>query len=195
MTLTHQESILEGLLFVSGSSLSFEIIAQVLEVKLSEVPAIVKNLKLKYSDNKRGILIVQAEDTCRMCTNPLYFPYIQKIYEKPQKRTLSPTLLETLAVIAYKQPITKGEIEKIRGVNPDHAVNKLMEYGLLEEFGRKDTPGRPIMFGTSEEFLHFFGFENLSDMPKLDYSEIEEKANNALTEELKNQELDDLEEY
>lgn len=173
MKLTEQESILEGVLFVSGSSLPFEAISNVLGVDVKEVAEIVRSLSQKYAKSKRGILIVQAEDTCRMCTNPLYFPYIQKIYEKPQKRTLTPTLLETLAVIAYKQPVTKGDIEKIRGVNADHAVNKLMEYGLASECGRRNTPGRPLLFGTSEEFLHFFGFENISDMPPLDFYEIE----------------------
>ena len=102
-----------------------------------------------------------------MCTNPEYFDYIKNMYTIPQKKAISQTLLETLAIIAYKQPITKAQIEYIRGVNCDHAINSLVKYELIEEKGRLDTAGKPILFGTTQYFLKYFGFSSLENMPIL----------------------------
>jgi segregation and condensation protein B len=102
-----------------------------------------------------------------MCTNPDYYAYVQELLKNPQRKILTQALIETLAIIAYKQPVTKAQIEEIRGVNADHAVNKLMEYRLVVEKGRLDAPYRPILFGTSDEFLKYFGFTNLTSLPDL----------------------------
>ena len=102
-----------------------------------------------------------------MCTDSSMYEYLIRIAKQPKKRVLSDVLLETLSIIAYKQPVTKAEIEKIRGVSSDHAVNKLVEYGLVQELGRLDAPGRPMLFGTTEEFLRSFGVTSLEELPEL----------------------------
>ena len=103
-----------------------------------------------------------------MCTNIEYFKNIKSIYDTPKKKRLPPAVLETLAIIAYKQPITRSMVEEIRGVNSDRAVNKLVEYNLVCEKGRLDAPGRPIIFGTTDDFLKYFGFKNLESLPLIE---------------------------
>ena len=109
-----------------------------------------------------------------MCTKPKMYEYLIKIAKQPKKRVLTDVLLETLSIIAYKQPVTRTEIEKIRGVSCDHAVNKLVEYNLVKELGRLDAPGRPLLFGTTEEFLRSFGVSSIDDLPVLSSVQIEE---------------------
>ena len=109
-----------------------------------------------------------------MCTKPEMYEYLIKIAKQPKKRVLTDVLLETLSIIAYKQPVTRTEIEKIRGVSCDHAVNKLVEYNLVKELGRLDAPGRPLLFGTTEEFLRSFGVSSIDDLPVLSSVQIEE---------------------
>lgn len=109
-----------------------------------------------------------------MCTKAEYYEYLIKIAKQPKKRVLTDVLLETLSIIAYKQPITKAEVEKIRGVSSDHAVNKLVEYNLVCELGRLDAPGRPMLFGTTEEFLRSFGVESVDELPVLNEDQVEE---------------------
>ena len=111
---------------------------------------------LSYNTAKRGIKIIELENSYRMCTNEQYYDYLVKLALQPKEASLSDVMLETLSIIAYKQPVTKLEIEKIRGVKCDHAINKLIEYNLIQEVGRLDAPGRPILFGTTEEFLRSF---------------------------------------
>lgn len=165
---THQiESIIEAILFASGSSVSVKNIANAIEQDEKTTNKIILNLMNKYNLENRGIKIIQIENSFQMCTNPNFFSYIKNLYSIPQKKTLSQTLLETLAIVAYKQPITKSQIESIRGVNSDHSVNTLIKYGLIEEKGRLDAIGKPILFGTTEEFLKYFGFSNLNEMPKI----------------------------
>ena len=108
-----------------------------------------------------------------MCTKPEMYEYLIKVAHIPKKHVLTDVLLETLSIVAYKQPITRLEIEKIRGVSCSHAVNKLVEYGLIAEAGRLDAPGKPILFGTTEEFLRYFSLESLDDLPILNQETIE----------------------
>lgn len=159
------EKIVEAILFAAGEVVNVKSIATAIEQDVKTTAMIINNLADKYKTEKRGMDIIQVEDGYQMCTNREYYDYIKKLYQAPVRKNLSTTLLETLAIIAYRQPVTKSQIEEIRGVNADHAVNKLVEYDLVCEKGRLDVPGRPILFGTTEEFLKHFGFNALDSMP------------------------------
>ena len=115
----------------------------------------------------RGIHIVELENAYQMCTKQEYYDYLVNIAMQPKKAVLTDVMMETLSIIAYKQPVTKQEIDKIRGVKSDHAVNKLVEYNLVQELGRLDAPGRPIVFGTTEEFLRNFGVDSTDNLPEI----------------------------
>ena len=121
----------------------------------------------KYNTKDRGIHIVELENAYQMCTKQEYYDYLVNIAMQPKKAVLTDVMMETLSIIAYKQPVTKQEIDKIRGVKSDHAVNKLVEYNLVQELGRLDAPGRPIVFGTTEEFLRNFGVDSTDNLPEI----------------------------
>lgn len=159
-------SILEALLFAAGESVDAAVLAGAIDADIESLHEHMRTLTEKYKTEKRGIAIIKLEDAYQMCTNPEYFSYVQKVFAAPAKKTLTQPLMETLAIIAYKQPVTKAQIEEIRGVTADHAVNKLLDYGLVVEKGRLQTPGKPLIFGTSEEFLRFFGFSDLTELPE-----------------------------
>ena len=118
--------------------------------------------------------IIELEGAYQMCTAPGAYDFLIRIAKQPKKHVLTDVLLETLSIIAYKQPVTKAEIEKIRGVSCDHAVSKLVEYSLVSELGRLDAPGRPMLFGTTEDFLRSFGIHSLEELPKMNALQIEE---------------------
>ena len=128
----------------------------------------------RYQEENRGIQIIELENSFQMCTKKEYYQYLINSALHPQKPALSDVMLETLSIIAYKQPVTKAEIEKIRGVKCDHAINKLVEYSLVRELGRLDAPGRPILLGTTEEFLRCFGVQDLESLPVPDPVQIED---------------------
>ena len=127
----------------------------------------------KYESEDRGIRIIELEDAFQMCTKKEMYEYLIRVAKQPKKYVLTDVLLETLSIIAYKQPVTKLEIEKIRGVKSDHAVNKLVEYNLVCECGRLDAPGIPILFGTTEEFLRRFSVQSVEDLPSLNPEQME----------------------
>ena len=127
----------------------------------------------KYEEEDRGVRIVELENSFQMCTKPEMYEYLIRVARQPRKYVLTDVLLETLSIIAYKQPVTKLEIEKIRGVKSDHAVNKLVEYNLVCEAGRLDAPGRPLLFGTTEEFLRRFSIHSIEDLPGLNPEQME----------------------
>ncbi len=157
--------LLEGLLFAAGDSVPTEQLAEIMELSEQEVDNVVERLNEYYRTNGRGLTVIQLEDSYQLCTNESIFPYIQKLKEPKRKQNLSPAALETLAVVAYHQPVTRSSIEFIRGVNSDGPVNKLIERGLIEENGRLDAPGRPILYVTTQEFLRSFGLSSLSGLP------------------------------
>lgn len=167
MQLIELESAIEAILFASGEPVSVNDISKALEQDFDITEKLINNLKIKYTSEKRGINIITLEDKVQMCTSANYFTYIQKLLKTAPRKSLTPSMLETLAIIAYKQPVTKNDIENIRGVNPDHAVNKLMEYNLIEEKGRLDAPGKPILFGTTNAFLSHFGLSSINNLPQL----------------------------
>ena len=151
------EAIVEAILFTMGESVELERIAKTLEL-----------------DTERTKKIIEQDGSYQMCTKGEMYEYLVKIAKQPKKHVLTDVLLETLSIIAYKQPITKAEIEKIRGVSCDHAVNKLVEYNLVCELGRLDAPGRPLLFGTTEEFLRSFGVQSIDELPVLSPVQVEE---------------------
>ena len=174
MRLAQLEAVVESLLFISGEAVPLTAIAQTIEMDKATARAIVQSLADKYEAEQRGIRIVEINGSYQMCTAAECFTYIRSMYKSPQRQGLTQSLLETLAIIAYKQPVTKAEIEKIRGVKCDHAINKLMEYELVRELGRLDAPGRPILLGTTEEFLRSFGVQALDELPVMDPVQLED---------------------
>lgn len=168
------EAQIEAILFTMGESVEISKIAAALELKPGEVKKIVKGMQEKLNDSTRGIKIIELDGAYQMCTKPEMYEALIKIAKQPKRQVLTDVLMETLSIVAYKQPITKSEIERIRGVKSDFAVNKLVEYQLVEEVGRMDTPGRPLLFGTTEEFLRRFGVESADNLPIVDPDMIEE---------------------
>ncbi len=174
MDINTMESIIEGILFTMGDSVEPGKIAKALEVDKSEVIKCLDSMMKRYEEENRGIRLMKLDDSYQMCTSPDIYEYLIKIAKQPKKYVLTEVLLETLSIIAYKQPVTKSEIEKIRGVSCGHAVNKLVEYNLVTELGRLDAPGRPMLFGTTEDFLRSFGVSSIEELPELNPVQIEE---------------------
>lgn len=168
------EAIIEAILFTVGESVELEKLAAVLELDKEKTKTLVEHLRERYESDTCGMKIIELDGAYQMCTKAEYYEYLIKIAKQPKKRVLTDVLLETLSIIAYKQPITKAEVEKIRGVSSDHAVNKLVEYNLVCELGRLDAPGRPMLFGTTEEFLRSFGVESVDELPVLNEDQVEE---------------------
>lgn len=165
---------IEAILFSFGESVELGKIASAIELEKDITESYIKELMDEYETENRGIQIIELEQSYQMCTKKDYYDCLIKIKEQPRRYVLTDVLLETLSIIAYKQPITKVEIEKIRGVSSDHAVNRLVEYNLVQELGRLDAPGRPLLFGTTEEFLRSFGVNSIDELPSLKPDQIEE---------------------
>lgn len=134
---------------------------------------IIRQMMDKYASEDRGVRILELENSFQMCTKKEMYEYLIRIARQPKRYVLTDVLLETLSIIAYKQPVTKLEVEKIRGVKSDHAVNKLVEYNLVCETGRLDAPGRPLLFGTTEEFLRRFGVQSVDELPVMNPEQVE----------------------
>ena len=163
---------IEAILFSLGNPVESEKIAEILDLPVEDVHEILESMLREYEGKNRGITLTKIDNAYQICTKKEYYFYIQKATEKMVKFELSDVQLETLSIIAYKQPVTKLHIEKIRGVKSDHAVNRLIEYGLIEEKGRLDTPGRPILFGTSKEFLRTFGLSSTNELPTMEEQDL-----------------------
>lgn len=168
-----QEAVLEAILFTMGESVEISRLAQVIGEDAETTRAILRDMAENYREQERGIALLELEDSFQMCTRGEMYEYLIQIAKVPKKAVLTDTMLETLSIIAYKQPVTRLEIERIRGVSSDHAVNRLIEYNLIHEVGRLDAPGRPLLFGTTEEFLRSFGVKSLDELPALSPDQIE----------------------
>ena len=173
----------EAILFAAGGSVETARLASALELDSGEMRDILRRMELRYEEEDRGIRLLELEDAWQLCTKREHYGELIRIVKQPRKYTLTEVLLETLSIVAYKQPVTKLEIEKIRGVKSDHAVNRLVEYNLVYEVGRMDAPGRPALFATTEEFLRRFGVGGLSDLPHMN-PEQEEEIKAEVEEEL-----------
>lgn len=167
MPLAQMEAAIEAVLFTMGNSVETSKIAAAIEQDTATTRKIIRNLMDKYNAEDRGIKIIELEDSFQMCTKAEYYENLIRVAAQPKKQVLSDAALETLSIIAYKQPVTRLEIEQIRGVKSDYAVNKLIEYNLITELGRLDAPGRPILFGTTEDFLRSFGLKSVEDLPAI----------------------------
>lgn len=165
---------MEAVLFAMGDSVEIARLAETIEEDVKSTKEILTDMKQRYEEEDRGITLIELEDSVQLCTKPQMYEYLVKVAKTPKKFVLTDTLLETLSIIAYKQPVTKLEIERIRGVSCDHAVNRLLEFNLIMEVGRLDAPGRPLLFGTTEEFLRSFGVRSLDELPELNAVQIEE---------------------
>lgn len=161
------KSAIEALLFVAGEPVTISSLVKVIELPEFEIRKLIEELITDYREKQSGILIVEIADGYQMVTNPDFSMWIKKFKNINQSNKLSPPALETLAIIAYKQPITKLEIEQLRGVNSDGAVKSLLDKRLIKIVGKKETPGRPFLYGTTKEFLQYFGLKNLSDLPPI----------------------------
>ena len=158
---------LEALLFAAGEPVSVSNMSKVLGLTEGECRRLAENLARIYEEEERGMQIIRLEKAYQMTTRPMYYDDIKVLYQSSQKVRLTETQLETLAIVAYKQPVTKQEIDDIRGVKSDNVVNRLMEFGLVEEAGRLKAPGRPALFKTTDEFLRSFGLSSIKEMPGL----------------------------
>mgnify|MGYP002725059494 FL=1 len=175
-------AVIEAVLFTMGESVETAKLAAAIEQDVSTTVKLIHNLMDRYEAEDRGIKIIELGDSFQLCTKPETYEYLIKVAAQPKKQVLTDVLLETLSIIAYKQPITKQEIEGIRGVSCDHAVNKLVEYGLVDEVGRLDAPGRPILFGTTESFLRSFGVRNVDELPVISPDKVEDFRKEAESE-------------
>ncbi len=174
LELKKTEAVIEAILFTMGNSVELSRIAAAIEHDEETTRRLIHNMMDKYQNESRGIQIIELEDSFQMCTKKEMYEYLIRVASTPKKQVLTEVLLETLSIIAYKQPVTKLDIEKIRGVKCDHAVNKLVEYNLVCEAGRLDAPGRPILFATTEEFLRCFGVSSLEELPLVKQDKMEE---------------------
>lgn len=178
------EPIIEAVLFTMGQSVELRQLAIAIDQDETTALDVVKKLQKKYDSARRGMQIVELENRYQMCTKAMYYENLILVAAAPKKQVLTEVMLETLSIVAYKQPITKMEISKIRGVSSDHAINRLVEYNLVCEIGRLDAPGRPALFATTEEFLRRFGIGSQNDLPTMNPVQMEE-IKSQVEEELK----------
>ncbi|MCM1087700.1 MAG: SMC-Scp complex subunit ScpB [Blautia sp.] len=182
------KAVLEAVLFTMGDSVEIDRLSQVIEEDLQTTKDILAEMEQDYLNEERGIQLTTLDNAVQLGTKGELYEYLIKVAKTPRKFVLTDTLLETLSIIAYKQPITRLEIEKVRGVSCDHAVNRLLEFDLITEVGRLDAPGRPLLFGTTEQFLRSFGVKSLDDLPQINPVQMEEFKLQAESEVFKQQE-------
>ncbi|MCR5153345.1 MAG: SMC-Scp complex subunit ScpB [Lachnospiraceae bacterium] len=168
------EAQIEAILFTMGEAVESDRLAAALGHDVDTIRRIARNMADRYDSEDRGIQMIEINDSFQLCTKASMYEAIIKIAHVPKKHVLSDSVLETLSIVAYKQPVTRSEIEAIRGVSCEHAVNKLLEYKLITELGRLNAPGKPILFGTTEEFLRSFGLVSLEDLPVVKPEKIED---------------------
>lgn len=159
---------IEAILFSMGEPVDRSRLSEALSLSEEEIKEAARELSAKLDEEDHGIKLIALEDSYQLVTKPEHYESLIAIASNPKKPTLTDTLMETLSIIAYRQPVTKSEIEKIRGVSSDHAVNRLVEYDLVRELGRLPAPGRPMLFGTTDEFLRRFGLETKDELPEMD---------------------------
>ena len=177
MEIGHLKAVVEGLLFASGDEgITMKQLSKILDITESAAAHLIEELKYDYEHTDRGLMIMESHDVIHLTTKPEHSQYFKKLLETPQSTRLSQAALETLAIIAYRQPITRTEIEEIRGVKSDGPVQTLINRYLIEDMGRKDTVGRPILFRTTKDFLTFFGLTSLEELPLLPDTETDEDS-------------------
>ncbi len=179
----HPEAAICAILFAMGDSVEIKKLSDAIGHTEDETREIIARMKSKYERNKDfGLTIVELDDSVQMCSKTEMYEYLIKVAKIPKNMHLSDTALETLSIIAYKQPVTRAEVEKIRGVSCDHPINRLLEFGLITELGRLNAPGRPLLFGTTEQFLRSFGVKSIDDLPDIAPDRLEEFKKEAAEE-------------
>lgn len=173
MEIREIEAVIEGLLFAAGDPLPLEKIAEVLELDKKTARLVLSNMVINFKNSRRGIMLREMDGKYQLCTRFEHYEYIRRLMEPRQKQALSQAAFETLSIIAYNQPITRARIEQIRGVNSDSAVTRLLERNLIQEAGKMDAPGRPMLYETTEEFLRSFGFKSVADLPIIELDELQ----------------------
>lgn len=168
------EAAIEAILFTMGDSVELSKIANAIELSETDTKEIIERMMANYRKNGHGIQIIELDGAYQLCTKAEMYGFLIKVASQPKKYVLTDVLLETLSIIAYKQPVTRAEIEKIRGVSCGHVISKLVEYSLIKELGRLDAPGRPMLLGTTEEFLRSFGVQSLDELPVLSEDQLAE---------------------
>ncbi len=168
------KSIIEAILFAAGRQVSMKELMMTFELSRDDIENILMSMQEEYKSQNRGIEIIKIEDNYQMCTKKEMYEYVYQIVDKRAKPNLSSAALETLAIIAYNPKITRAEIEAIRGVSSDGCIYKLLEFGLIEEAGKSDLPGKPLTYQTSAQFLKMFGYTSLSDLPVLPRYKLDE---------------------
>ena len=167
MEIERIKAIIEAILFASGEAVTKKQLALILEISIEDLEKIVENMKEEFKVPNRGIEIIQVDESYQLCTKKELHDFIYPVIDKRAKPNISNASLETLSIIAYNPRITRAEIEAIRGVNVDGCIYKLLEYGLIEEAGKADLPGKPMTYKTTNEFLKMFGYSSLNDLPEL----------------------------
>ena len=173
------EAAVEAVLFAMGDAVSVDKLAAAIGHDAETTRKLVHQMMDRYNSREGGLEIIELEDSFQLCTRREYYDTLIKVAKQPKKYVLTDVQLEVLSIVAYKQPVTRQEVEKIRGVNSDHALNRLVEYGLVGEAGRLDAPGRPILFGTTEEFLRNFGVRSTEELPSIQPDLMEEMKSEA----------------
>ncbi len=168
------EGAIEAILFAVGESVEIERLADAIEQDVETTRELLLHMQENYQRKSHGIELSELDGAWQLCTKNACYRYLIRVVKQPQKPVLTDVMMEILSIVAYKQPVTRLEIEKIRGVKSDYAVNRLIEYNLIQEVGRLDAPGRPILFGTTEEFLRHFGLHSLEDLPEMDTVQMED---------------------
>ena len=174
MEINKLKSMIEAILFAAGRPVAKNEIVLALEISEEDVENIIQNMQEEYKNESRGIELIKVEDSYQLCTKKELYEYIYPVLDKRNKPNLSNAALETLSIIAYNPKITRAEIEAIRGVSADACVYKLLEYGLIEEAGKIDLPGKPMSYKTTNEFLRMFGYSSLEDLPELPRYKLDE---------------------
>lgn len=177
--LTERVGIVEAILFVTGDAVEKREICRAMEISEAQLNETLDALESGYDFERRGLRLLRFGTHVQLATRPDYAAYVEKLLQPVQKQSLSQAVMETLAVIAYRQPVTKAEIEQVRGVKCDYSVQALVTRGLIEEVGRKEALGRPILYGTTDAFLRHFCISSLSDLPEIDFSALAAKLSAA----------------
>lgn len=175
------EGIIESILFISGEPISFSELARVLETDESIIRTVISEMAERMKQAQKGILPFVTSDTVQFVTNPDYQSWLIRCFAPPEERILSKSLMETLSVIAYRQPVTRAEIEAIRGVRCEYAVSQLLKQGFIHEAGRKNCIGRPAMFATTNSFLRRFAIHSIDELPPLPLKDEEDEDDEANT--------------
>ena len=187
------KGIIEAILFAAGREVETKELSLVLEKSKDEIKEIIHGMNLEYKDNNRGIEIITIGDNYQLSTRKEFYQYVYKLVDKRSKPKLSNAALETLSIIAYKPRISRAEIEAIRGVNVDATMYKLLEYGLIEEAGKLDLPGKPMSYKTTNEFLKMFGYNSLDDLPSLPKYKLDSNNQIVIDELIENNEKENIE--